>query len=147
MNVFGIYRRLFAKDDGILHELWDDKRAAITRKDALSSEQSQYHWYMCELQVRSASKRAESRPTVRPKRAVQHITNVKDSKGAIMYLGALNGTGKKSRQGIRHARTHTRVDHDVWRSYEVEKQRLRRLSISPDEYECMVQKIARSLGV
>jgi len=66
MKVFGIYRRLVANQDGVLHELWDDDEEwAIARKDALAGNQPQYHWYMCPLQVKSASKRKESRPTVR----------------------------------------------------------------------------------
>jgi hypothetical protein len=65
MKVFGIYRRLVANQDGVLHELWDDEEWAIARKDALAGNQPQYHWYMCPLQVKSASKRKESRPTVR----------------------------------------------------------------------------------
>ena len=73
MKVFGIYRRLVANQDGVLHELWDDDEEwAIARKDALAGNQPQYHWYMCLLQVKSASKRKESRPTVRRKPPVQH---------------------------------------------------------------------------
>ena len=73
MKVFGIYRRLVANQDGVLHELWDDDEEwAIARKDALAGNQPQYHWYMCPLQVKSAFKRKESRPTVRRKPPVQH---------------------------------------------------------------------------
>jgi hypothetical protein len=55
MKVHGIYRRLFANDDGVLIELWSNERLAFNRMCQLSIEHKAYHWYHCPIKVNTTA--------------------------------------------------------------------------------------------